>query len=1139
MKGTFKLSHFFVTLCTLVLFSGTVWAQNLAVNGTIVDAQGQPVIGASVIEKGTSNGAVTDLNGAFAIRVKDGATLEVSCIGYSSQEVKAAASMKIVLAEDAEFLDEVVVVGFGTQKKENLTGAVASVNVNKALEGRPISDVGRGLQGSVPGMNVRIGTTDVGSEAVIRIRGQVGSYYGSASPLILLDNVEIPSLNLVNPEDIESISVLKDAASASIYGAKAAFGVILISSKKGAEKDNVKVTYSGNYSIQNLAKPLDTGGVDGLHYTVQAFERSGGTVAGYPWYVTRSSYEAALAWQEKYGSTLDANAPLVYGRDYYYDGSRIYGVRTYNAADYMVRKNAPTTNHNVSVAGNKGKTTYNVSLGYMLQNGMSKASNDDSFTRWNANVRVNTQIKDWLNVHSGIMFTKSTKKYAYNTAVGNADPWYYLYRWADIIPQMPQDGYGNYLRGPAGEQALANTATHDTFYTAASVGTTITPLKNWNINIDYTYAVTSTSQIRPGTRFFACDTWSAPDAVPGEMIANEWNQFNGLGTTIQNYQYNPIQYTSPASGIDHIRQSASEAHRNTINATTTYDLELGQNQFGFMLGLNSVGYDSESVWAQKMGLMDIRNPQFSLATGTMTNGGSQSWSSTLGYFGRINYNYKERYLLEGNLRYDGSSKFPTALKWRWFPSVSAGWRVTEEPWMQGMKDVISLLKLRGSWGSIGDQTIGSSYYIPTMSGTESSWIHNDAKDTYYGTPAAVATDITWQDIETLDFGIDATLFHALGITFDWYQRDTKNMIVPGPGVGYTFGTTSPKGNYGSLRTNGWELSLNWGKSFSNGLGVNLTATLADAVTKVTEYGDAKSISGWYNGKTYGEIWGFKSDGLFQNDDFARDTDGNLIIIEATDAVNPEKYQYRHYQFANGKNYALQGKYNASSSVMFGPGDTRYLDLDGNGYIDTGEELVDDHGDLTVIGNTTPRYEYSFRVDLDYKGFDFSMFWQGIGKRDMWGSSSLTLCGFNSSDGATTKTFANNFWYEEFDKNGNLVDSNYDAFYPRAYNLGGGTDSFSMKVCDRYLLNMAYLRLKNVTLGYTLPARISTKAGIDKLRVYCSLENFLTFDHLNGLPVDPEVMSGRSALLDSDYNSNRAGVSTPAFKTASIGVQITL
>ena len=455
--------------------------------------------------------------------------------------------------------------------------------------------------------------------------------------------------------------------------------------------------------------------------------------------------------------------------------------------------------------------------------------------------------------------------------------------------------------------------------------------------------------------------------------------------------------------------------------------------------------------------------------------------------------------------------------------------------MEGVKDALTSWKLRASWGSIGDQSVGSSLYIPTMSATTSSWIHNGMKDTYYGTPAAVSADLTWQNIVTLNVGTDITLFNNLNLTFDWFQRDTKDMIVPGAGVGFTFGTTAPQVNTGSLRTRGWEVAVNYGHMFQNGFSISATATLADAVTKITEYGTTQSISSWYVGKTYGEIWGYKVDRLYQNSDFERDANGNLIIIEANDPSNPSDYQYRHYKYSD-PNATLQGRFNASNTVMFGPGDVKYKDLDGDGVITPGAGLVGDTGDQTIIGNTTPRYEYSFRVDMEYKGFDLGIFFQGVGQRDMWGSSSVTLPGFNSSDGAMANAFADDFWYETI-VDGQVVDANYDAFYPRAYNMGNSTSGFNLLTNDRYLLNMAYLRLKNVTLGYTLPAKLTKKAQVNKLRFYVSLENFLTFDHLDGMPVDPEVIAGSSALT-SGYNASRAGVGAPAFRTTSFGVQLT-
>lgn len=1134
-----RTKSLFVAMCVMALAMGTIQAQNIKVTGKVADKKGEPIVGAYVLVDGTRTGASTDIMGVYEISAPSNGTLLFTCMGYKDTKVpvNGRAVIDVILADDALMLQDVVIVGYGSQRKENLTGAVASVNTQQALESRPIADVGRGLQGMTPGLNVRIGSSEVGSDPLFRIRGQVGSYQGGSSPLILLDNVEIPSINVLNPDDIESISVLKDAASASIYGAKAAFGVILISSKKGAKANTVKVTYSGNLSFQNVATTKGIAGVDALHYTVEAAERVGTyTPVGAFWLIDRAGYNSAVAWNAKYGKggtrELDPYDPMTYGRDWYLDGSnRKIGVRTYDPFNYLVRKNAPTQNHNLSIAGNKDNTSFNISLGYLGQSGMMKATDYDGYTRYNANVRVQSKVNDFVKVHAGLMYTNSTKSWAFATNSTTADPWYYVYRWGPTYPLVPTDEYGNNVRTAAYELATANEATIVTSYTNVNVGTTITPLKNWDINVDYTYSHNNTQETNPGITYMAGNTWSSPvnyfDANGVQpKVNNEWDQYNGLGSTLPAKVLDVYSYTST---YDSYYQDSYTSKRQTWNVTSTYDLSIADaHKFNFMVGMNAVDYRYTGVWGKKMTLMDINNPQFSLATGTQTSGGSNSWSSTLGFFGRINYNYKEKYLLEANLRYDGSSKFPTALKWRWFPSFSAGWRITEEPWMEGVKNVLSSAKIRASWGSIGDQSVGSSLYIPTMGAATSYWIHNGAKDSPYATPAIVASNITWQDIETLDFGIDFSLFNQINVTFDWYKRNTNNMIVGMEGLSYNIGAAAPQGNYGSLSTKGWELSLNYGKMFDNGLSVSVTASLADAVTTITEYGTAKTCTGWYNGKTYGEIWGYQVDRLFQNDDFARDASGNLIKVTSSDG-------YTVYQYADGKSYATQG-YLQSGSLRFGPGDVKYVDQNGDGVIDQGKNLIDDHGDRVVIGNTTPRYEYSFRFDLAWKGFDLSAFFQGIGKRDMVGSSSLTLPGFNTSDGSMAQSFAGDFWYETYE-NGSVVDANYNAYYPRAANCGNST-IFNMATNDRYLLNMAYLRLKNFTVGYTIPAKVTRKAFIDKLRVYVSLENFLTFDHLNGLPIDVEEIAGYSYLNSNNYNSSRAGIGTPAFKSASIGVQLT-
>ena len=1127
-----QLGRFLAAVCALILSAGSLLAQNMTITGKVVDKNNEPIIGAYVVVAGTSTGTSTGVDGGYSINVPANGTLQFTCIGYKTQEVAVAGRrvVDVILADDALMLENAVVVGFGTQKKANLTGAVASIDASKQLESRPIPDIGRGLQGATPGLNVRIGSTEVGSDAIIRIRGQVGSYNGSASPLILLDNVEIPSLNLINPDDIESISVLKDAASASIYGAKAAFGVILINSKKGArEKETVKVTYSGNVSFQNLVNTGGIADVDGLHYTVEAAERLGTfTPVGAFWLIDRAGYNAAVAWKEKYGKTVGPNDPMVYGRDWYVDASnRKIGVRTYNPYDYYVKKNAPTQTHNISVSGSKGKTNFNISLGYLDQSGMLKVTDHDWFKRYNANVRVDTQINDFVNVHAGMMYTNSTKSWAYATSSTTADVWYYLYRWGPTYPLVDKDEYGNNIRTGVYELKTANQATIKKSYASVNAGATITPVKNWNINVDYTYSNNNSQEHDPGIRYWAGNSWSSAVNVDGTTMANnEWYQFNGLPSSFVAKQLQLQDYTT---SYDLIYQDSYTSTRQTWNVTTDYTLNIANaHELRFMLGLNSVDYKYTGVWGQRKDLLDINNPQFALATGTQTSGGDASWSSTLGFFGRLNYNYKERYLLEANLRYDGTSKFPTKLKWQWFPSFSAGWRVTEEPWLQGAKNVLSNLKLRASWGSIGDQSVASSLYIPTMSLLTDYWQHSGVRDYAFSTPGLVASDISWQRIETLDFGVDLSLFNAFNITFDWYRRTTKDMIVGMEGLSYNIGASAPQGNFGQLHTDGWELSVNYGHLFDNGLSLSVTAAIADAVTTIDEYGTAKSVGGWYNGKTYGEIWGYRVDRLFQNDDFKWE---NGALVRGSDKYGAV------YQYADGKSYATQGKI-TSGNLISGPGDVKFKDLNGDGVIDNGKLLIDDHGDLDIIGNTTPRYEYSFRVDAAWKGIDFSMFWQGIGKRDMLGSSWLTVPGFNiTGDGGSAQCFVADFWYETKDASGNVVEANYNAFYPRAASLGRER-IFNMTDNDRYMLNMAYLRLKNVTLGYTLPQKLTRKAFIDKLRFYVSLENFLTFDHLNGIPIDVEEVSGYSYLNSSNYNQSFAGIGAPAFKSASVGVQLT-
>jgi len=469
-----KVSFFFALLCWL--YSS---AYGQSITGEVIDkVTNAPVIGANISVPGTSTGAITDMAGKFSLNLPGGAKqLQVTFIGYQKQliDVQAGGYYKILLEPDVTIIDEVVVVGYGTQKKANLTGSVSTVDT-KILEARPIADVGRGLQGTMPGLSVVVPSGEIGSDPLMKIRGQIGSLQGGSSPLILVDNVEIPSLQILNPDDVESVSILKDAASSSIYGAKAAFGVILITTKKGAKTESVNVSYSGNTSFQNISKKMEMAGIDGMEYTLNAFERVGGTVAGAFWMVTREGYDKAKIWQEKYAGTVKPNDPMLYGRDWYVDANaRKIGLRMYDPYDYMIREWAPTQTHNLSVNGKSGKTDYNIGFGYLDQSGIIKPSKHDDFKRYNGSIRLSTEINKYLKVYTGAMYSKRVKRYAYATNSTTADPWLYLYRWAATYPMTTEDG--DPIRSPQSEMANANTAFQETNYISLMVALKLPRLK--------------------------------------------------------------------------------------------------------------------------------------------------------------------------------------------------------------------------------------------------------------------------------------------------------------------------------------------------------------------------------------------------------------------------------------------------------------------------------------------------------------------------------------------------------------------------------------------------------------------------------------------------------------------------------------
>ncbi len=1013
----------------------SVEQQKSFIKGHIKDTNGDPVIGASILEKGTTNGTITDIDGNFSLSVKSGSILKISYIGFKAIETKAKDNLVITLKEDSELLDEVVIVGYGAQKKENLTGAVASVDVEKTLGGRPVADVGRGLQGTTPGLNITVPSGEIGSDPLIKIRGQVGSLQGGSSPLILLDNVEIPSLQIVNPDDIESISVLKDAASASIYGAKGAFGVILITSKKGAKQESINVSYSGNFSWQNISKKMDMAGIHGLEYSIDASEAvrgQGAGVAGAFFQMTSEGLKYAQEWDKKYRKKLGAGDPMVYGRDWYVDNEgRKIGLRTYDPYDYMIREWAPSMTHNLSMNGKSGRTSYNVGLGFLDQEGINKPAKKDDFKRHNASIKLSTDINKHITVRAGAMYSKRTKRNPYSAST-TADPWLYLYRWGSNMP-LGYDDEGNIIRSPHSEMKQSNTSKREWNYTNVNLGATVNILKDWTVDIDYTYAGEDLIQEDGGTRFTALQSWGGTIDKLDQNGNPYYVNSNGDAVSpdtpgaMRAKKLSLVEYTAHGSSPDHVYRKVGNSKRKTLNIVTNYKLALDEiHNLKFMAGVNRVTYDYTDNWSRKKDLIDITNPQFDLAIGQQESSGNHAWDGQLGFFGRVNYSLLNRYLVEANIRYDGTSKFPKDLRWRAFPSFSAGWILSEESWMKWSQNILSFFKLRASWGMIGDQTVSNRLYTSFLGIGQNNWLdYSGEKLSEVGIPSAVDHHITWQDIKTTNIGVDLRFLDgSLGVAFDWFQRDTKNMIVPGGDVSLTYGQGAPQGNYGSLRTNGWEVAIDYSTKLNNGLGINALVTLSDATSKITKYSDTRSINDWYVGKKYGEIWGYVTDRLYQKDDFVYDGNNQIVQTWAlngkeVDSSTPGAKIVNKLSDPN----AIYQDYLQSGDFVFGPGDVKFKDLNGDGKIDVGSSTVDNPGDRKVIGNSTPRYEYGIRLGADYKGFDFSIFMQGVGKRKIWGDGFLAIPGYNSSDGAMPETFAKNYWRED----------RPNAYYPRAYN----------------------------------------------------------------------------------------------------------
>lgn len=1047
--------------------------QSIEVKGTVSDAMG-PIIGATIIEKGNpTNGTVTDIDGNFTLKVSSGATLQVSFIGYVTQEIQAVAGKTLIieLKEDTQTLDEVVVVGYGVQKKVNLTGSVSTVN-GEELSQRPVANATQSLQGLVPGLTVTNSNSGrPGASGSLTLRGQ-GNLSNTANPYVLVDGVEM-DLADVNPNDIENISVLKDAAAASIYGARAAYGVILVTTKKGKE-GKARISYQGTVGWSSpTVLPEMANAYDFALYFNQACENAGVAkqysdekLAQLQQYVNDpSSFTLADCWAEL-GNTNNLVAAFE---------NTAKGIGNVDYFDLHYKDAAFKQNHNVSVSGGGKAAQYYISGGMYKEEGILRYADID-YSRFNLNASINSEVTKWLKLKLNTKFMSSESNSPFGTG-GLSEGFYHsLARFRPTVNEIdPNGNFTELTMIPYLQSGTYTTSQRNNL--TLTPGFEIMPLKDWRIFFDYTYRQYNSDY----------EALNVAPMIPGAD-----------GETL----YKGTRQELNVAENGRFTRSSTLTRYQSINLYTNYLLSLNdKHNFTFMAGYQEEDYSYKYLYDSVVDLISTTNPSLTLANGTRTVTDTRNGWATRGFFGRINYDYMGRYLVEVNGRYDGSSRFASDHRWGFFPSVSLGWNITREKFMEKTSNVLSNLKLRLSWGLLGNQSGAALYTFASTMGSSSTgnWFFENSREGYLTAPGVVTSNTTWEKVESKNIGIDFGFFgNALTGTFDIFQRDTKDMLGPTADLADFFGAAAPETNNARMRNRGWEFTIQYRGKIGKDIDYTVGGSLSDATSEVTAYENPTGTNpqgNWYVGKQVGEIWGYRASGLIQTPEEA------------------DEYNKLDLSYLSGQAWK--------------PGDVKYLDLNGDNAINNGLNTLDDMGDMTIIGNTTPRYQYTFNGSISYKGISLSLMFQGVAKRD-WCPDMGTVYFWGSGPYAQVTVFKEHLDY--------WTEDNRDAYYPNPYTAAAGSiGRFRNKTSqksDRYMQNAAYCRLKNLTVSYDLPKAWIQKIGLDKAQVFFSGENLLTFTKLANM-FDPE------AIYTSSGYSSEAGKNYPMNRVLSFGVIINL
>ena len=1077
-----------VVLLLLLGLSSISFSQtNATVTGIVNNETGGLIAGATItavneIQSNAQFTTITSNTGEFSFnQLVVGAKYRfiVSYTGYKEQVIRNYAVkvsgntvIKVTLDVSNTVLDEVIVVGYGTQKRINATGAVDQIT-SKNLENRPVTNLTQGLQGMLPNLNLRMLDGKPTQSPSYNIRGTTSIGQGG-NALVLIDGFE-GDPSLLNPNDVETVSILKDAASAAIYGARGVFGVVLITTKKGS-KGRTNVTYSSNYALKSPVTTPDfvTDGYLWSKMFSEAFINGDGA---FPQNANKTQ-KFSQAYLDEFKRRSESGQPYKTVEIDPVTGEYTY----YGSVDYyaeLYKRNTPAFENNLSVSGGGDKSTFLVSGRFLKQDGLFKYNSDDYDTK-NFRARGSIETFPWLTVENNTDYSVSNYHNPINVGEGGGI-------WRNIAdegkPTMP-------LFNPDGSLTFASAYTiGDFFYgkngfdTRNEVIRNITGLRSrffdnkLRVNVDFTFRNTNSARYQKRVQ------------VPFS---------NFLGVT---------SYVGQTTN-DIATEDAKTRYLAT-NVYAEYENNFGDNHYlKAMVGYNYEQSTFNRVAVQRNGLIfdDASDLNLALGQAINTGGGFEEWA-ILGGFSRLNYAFKDRYLVEVNARYDGSSKFPSNQRFGFFPSVSAGWKINNESFWKVSPKAISELKIRGSYGSLGNGNIASYAFQEIFNINQSGIILNGVRPQTTRNPGVVPENLTWETSTTSNIGLDISMLsNRLSFSGDAYVRKTTDMFTIGLTPPAVFGASVPRGNYADLTTKGWEASITWKDKLGNGkkpFKYNVRFVLSDNKTVIDKYNNPeKFLNDFYVGQTIGEIWGYETVGFFKD----------AADIASSAKQNPQM--------------------RASPTGLWFPGDIKLRDLNNDGLINVGEDKAGKSGDRRIIGNSAARYLFGVNLGADWNNFSFSVFLQGVGKQQWYPSTEAEMFWgqYNRPYNNIPIFHLGNMWTPE----------NTNAYFPRTMSrAASNATTRTLGVAQtRYLQNVAYVRMKNIQIGYNLPSNWTKRIGAQTMRIYFSGENLFTYSPMyrvvkNTIDVENAVRSDR----DTNSGNSGDGYNYPMLKSYSFGVNL--